>query len=521
MRYQLPKAAGTPEDIIKRFEVAKKRKEHWRTYLQEGFDYAIPHRETFYTHQRGQERNTHLYDSTAIEGVKEFVSRVQSTVIPPWRQWTKLRPGSLMPEELQDDPELQEQLDNATRTFFTYLNHSNFSVQSAEALMDYAVSTGCLLFDEGDDQNPFSFQAIPLAEVYIEEGPTTLVETVWREHEPLCRNLPHLYRDPDLGDELKKKAKDQPNARVTVIEGVIYVPELGDDPYLAVAIEKKKKRVLWATQYRTTPWVVFRAPTVPGEVYGRGAVLDVLPDIKSANKMVELILKRAAYSVSGVYTAAADGILNPYTIRLEPGIVIPVGSNDSGNRSLDILPMGGEPNFASLVLEDLRNNIKKALFNNMRRAEGPVKSATEIAIDNRELLEHMGASFGRLQTEFVERIVKRGVDILVRKGLIPPITINGAEITLQHTSPLARAQDMEEIESIQQYLMVMGQVAQIDPQAFAMNVQVNEIGREVGQRLGIPASLMVGEDEQQERMDAQEEAQAAMVQQAAGQLQAV
>jgi hypothetical protein len=507
MNYKLPKEAGTVGNLLKRFEEAKKRKEHWVSLLQEAYDYAIPHRETFYKHHKGQKRNDHIFDSTAIEATKEFVSRIQSTVVPPWRDWTRLMPGAMLPEEIQEDVQVQEQLDDATKVFFTYLNHSNFALQSAEALMDYAVSTGCLLFDEGDDENPFSFKAIPLAEVYPEEGPTTMIETVWREHEPLVRNIEHMYDDPDMGEELKKKAKDSPSARCTVIEGTVHVPGL-EEPYIAVAIELKTKRLLWAAQYKTTPWIVFRSPTVPGELLGRGPVLDVLPDIKTANKMVELILRRASYSVSGVYTAVADGVLNPYTMKLSPGTVIPVGSNDTRNPSIGLLPMGGEPDFSMIVLEELRRNIKRALFNNLRTAEGPVKTATEISIDNRELLEYMGASFGRLQTEFVERIVKRGVDILVRRGLIPPMKINGTEITLQHTSPLARAQDFEEIENIERFI---GLIGQLGPEAIQQNIQVHELGRAIGKRLGVDTDLLVSEEEQEERREAQEEASAAMI----------
>lgn len=509
MKYQLPPEAGSIETILERFDESKRRKDHWVDLLQEAFDYAIPHRETFYTHAKGQKRKQHLYDSTAIEAVKEFVSRVQATVIPPWREWTKLRPGTLLDEDAQDDIDIRDNLDNITKKFFVFLNHSNFALQSAEALMDYAVSTGCLMFDEGEtNERPFEFKAIPLAEVYLEEGPSTLIETVFRLHNPLCRNLEHMYPNADLGEQLKKKAKEEPSARCEVVEGVVHVPNMEEFPYVCVAIEKKTKRLLWCTKYRTSPWIIFRAPTVPGELFGRGPVIDVLEDIKSANKMVEFILKRAAFSAAGVWTAAADGILNPYTMKIAPGTVIPVASNGTGDRTLDALPMGGEPNFATLTLEDLRRNIKRALFNNMRTADGPVKTATEIAIDNRELLEHSGATFGRLQTEFVERIVKRGMDIMANKGLIEPIKIDGIEYTLQHTSPLARAQDFEEIEGIQMFLQIMGSLG---PEVMDMNVELMELGRTLGAKLGIDADLIKSKKVQVQRTQAQEDASAAMI----------
>lgn len=508
MKYKLPAGTGSVADIIKRCEQAKKRKEHWTNTLQEAYDYAIPNRETFFEHHKGQKRTDHLFDSTAVEAVKEFVSRIQSTVIPPWRNWTRLLPGILIDEELREDKDLRENLDQATDKFFVYLNHSNFALQSAEALMDYAISTGCLMFDEGDDNQPFNFKAIPLAEVFLEEGPTTMVETVFREHEPLIRNIKNLYKGADLGEDLERKGKMDPNARCKVIEGTVYFEDLGDEPYVTVAIEVETQRLLWMTTYRTSPWIVFRSPTVPGEIYGRGPVLDMLPDIKSLNKMVEFTLEAAAFSVGPVYTAASDGIINPYTMKVRPRTVIPVGSNDTRNPSLAVLPQGGSPDFAMMKIEEIRRNIKRALFNNLRTADGPVKTATEIAIDNRELLEYMGASFGRLQTEFVERIVRRGVEILERKGLIEKLRINGSEITLQHTSPLARAQDFEEIENIERFL---GTIFNLGPEVAQMNVEIIEIGRAIGHRLGVEESLLLSKSKQKQRITEQEEAAAGMI----------
>ncbi len=54
---------------------------------------------------------------------------------------------------------------------------------------------------------------------------------------------------------------------------------------------------------------------VAGEIYGRGPVITALPDIKTLNKVKELVLKNASLAIAGVYTAADDGVLNPNTIR--------------------------------------------------------------------------------------------------------------------------------------------------------------------------------------------------------------
>jgi hypothetical protein len=92
-----------------------------------------------------------------------------------------------------------------------------------------------------------------------------------------------------------------------------------------------------------SPWVISRYMKVSGEVYGRGPLLTALPDIKTLNKTLELLLKNASLAVSGAYTAADDGVLNPQTVKIVPGAIIPVARNGGPQGdSLKPLPRSGD-----------------------------------------------------------------------------------------------------------------------------------------------------------------------------------
>src|SRR3546814_6808214 len=58
--------------------------------------------------------------------------------------------------------------------------------------------------------------------------------------------------------------------------------------------------------------------------------MKALPDIKTANKVVELILKNASIAVTGIWQADDDGVLNPATVRLVPGAIIPKAQGSAG-----------------------------------------------------------------------------------------------------------------------------------------------------------------------------------------------
>lgn len=493
MKYNKPSELGTTEDLVKRFQAAKKQRSTWQTHLRECYEYALPQRNTMTQFSRGQKKNEDIYDSTAVVGTQKFASRLQATLIPPWREWSMLVPGSEIPED--EHEKIQPVLDDITKIIFDHINHSNFSTQAHESFLDLAVSTGVLALEENDTaESALEFHSAPLAEIYPEAGPWGTIETVWREHKVPARHIDRLWPGAELSETMKKKASERPDEKCSLIEGTIYLPKRGY--WHQCVLEEASKEYIFGQDYEVSPWIVFREYVVPGETLGRGRIMQVLPDIKTANKVVEYVLKNAALAISGVYTAADDGVINPYSIRLTPGAIIPVGSNDNANPTLRPLDRSGDIQFSALVLDDLRKRINKALFAEpFGEVDSPVRSATEMAIRNQELVQDSGSAFGRMQTEFVEKIIKRAVSILKRAGKIPDIRVDGKEVTIKHTSPLARAQDQDDLVAVNQYLQTVGQLG---PEVLGLGTKLEEFPRYIGKKLGLDADLLRTEVEREE-----------------------
>lgn len=493
MKYNKPSELGTTEDLVKRFQAAKKQRSTWQTHLRECYEYALPQRNTMTQFSRGQKKNEDIYDSTAVVGTQKFASRLQATLIPPWREWSMLVPGSEIPED--EHEKIQPVLDDITKIIFDHINHSNFATQAHESFLDLAVSTGVLALEENDTaESALEFHSAPLAEIYPEAGPWGTIETVWREHKVPARHIDRLWPGAELSETMKKKASERPDEKCSLIEGTIYLPKRGY--WHQCVLEEASKEYIFGQDYEVSPWIVFREYVVPGETLGRGRIMQVLPDIKTANKVVEYVLKNAALAISGVYTAADDGVINPYSIRLTPGAIIPVGSNDNANPTLRPLDRSGDIQFSALVLDDLRKRINKALFAEpFGEVDSPVRSATEMAIRNQELVQDSGSAFGRMQTEFVEKIIKRAVSILKRAGKIPDIRVDGKEVTIKHTSPLARAQDQDDLVAVNQYLQTVGQLG---PEVLGLGTKLEEFPRYIGKKLGLDADLLRTEVEREE-----------------------
>jgi len=252
---------------------------------------------------------------------------------------------------------------------------------------------------------------------------------------------------------------------------------------------------------------------VAGEVYGRGPLITAMPDVKTLNKTLELLLKNAALAVSGVYTAADDGVINPQNIRIEPGAIVPVARNGGPQGpSLQPLPKSSDFNVAQIVINDVRMNIKKMLLDDTLPPDNmSARSATEVVQRRNELAQNLGAAFGRLITEAMIPIVKRVLFIMDQTGLIDmPLKVNGGEVKIVPISPLAQAQNMDELNDVMQFAQI---VAGMGPEAM-ITIKRDEIIDYVAERLGVPARLLTTQDEREQIAQ-----QAAQVQMAAQQQQ--
>lgn len=490
----IPKGLGNMENLIKRFGEAKKLWELWRSLHQEAMDFAAPERETFNLRSPGQRKNRHIFDSTAVDGLVQFSNRIQKSIVPPWMRWMELQAGSNTPKEERDG--LKPALELITDEFFTNLNHSNFSTEITPALSDLGIGTGAIMIEEGafgDDQEVFKFTNVPLAELYPENPYGGRIKTVWRQHEVGAGSLKEVWSNIELTPQLEELAKKEPHTKVTIINGIVF--NTVTRKYEHIVILEKEKALLYHQTFNTQRLIVFRWHVTPGEVFGRGPILQMLPDIRTANKIVQFMLENSALQMAGVFTGKDDGYFNPNTVRIAPGVIIPVNSNSSSDPSLAALPLSGNLSVGEAMLEKLQDGIKKALLAEpFGEITDPVRTATEQMLRNNDMLERRGASFGRLKSELVEPLVAAGVDILTERGIVAKVTINGKDVTIKQTSPLAKAEEQEDFQSSQIWLNSIAQLSQIlgpdiGPALLVGAVAVEKLPKYWADKLDIPSDL--------------------------------
>jgi len=505
-------AKMTVEQIIKRFNSAKARKEQWESVYEDCYRFALPNRnlyEGYYTGKSvGQNKMADVFDSTAISSTQRFANRIQSGLFPPQNNWCRLEPGNDIPEDQR--VEVQRILDVYSENMFTIIKNSNFDLAMGEFLLDLCVGTAVMLIEEGDELMPIQFTAVPMYLVYFEEGAYGRVENVYRALRLKAEQIPVQFPDAELNETLKRKIKDNPIEEIEFLEATVKDLETGKFSYCIIFQQEKFKMV--ERKLNFSPWVVSRYMKAAGEVYGRGPLTAAIPDIKTLNKTKELLLKNASLAIAGVYTAADDGVLNPNTVTLKPGAIIPVARNGGPQgESLRPLSRSGDPQLSQIVIDQLQMSIKKILLDeSVPRDDMSARSATEIQQRIQELAQNLGSAFGRLITEVMTPVVQRTLQIMDAQNLIElPLKVNGLEVTIKPVSPIAMSQNQEKINNLLQFAQI---AQQLGPEG-QTSVKIGAAADFIADNLGIPAEVRNTAEEraaliEQAAMMAQQAAQA-------------
>ncbi len=465
----------------------------WEPIWRDCYTYALPLRSGFATPEA--RRADPLFDGTAPDAVDQLAASLLAELTPPWSRWFNLTAGTDLPADEAADA--APVLDDIGATLQGHFDRSNFLVEMHQCYLDLVTGgTAVLLFEEAPPGagSAFRFRAMPLADVWIEESGTGRPETVFRRTDlPLERFLQRFPDAPLAPEEARARAEGGEagaDRRIAVIEAtrrqdgkVRYTAFRQDPPDRRAATG----RPLATGVFSESPAIAFRWMKAPGEAWGRSPVMKALPDIRTANKVVELVLKNASIAVTGMWQADDDGVINPANIKLSPGVVIPKAVGSEGLKPLDA---PGRFDVSELVLNDLRQRIRRALLvDKLGQIDSPRMTATEVLERKAEMARLLGATFGRLQSELLGPLIDRGLAILRRRREIPPVSVDGRTIALSYASPLAQEQAHRDIRTVTGWAELVGRLGPAGSAA----VDAARAARWAGRILGVPAALIAPE----------------------------
>lgn len=505
---------------------ARSRRSTFEQHWDDVAKLTLPHLQYTFnldnTNTPGQEYGKEMFDTTAAIALGRFAAAMNSSLTPMGARWHSIRIADPVLNARRD---VRLWCDKVTDIMFhyRYAAAANYSSQQYEGYVNQgAFGTSGMLITAPREKGVkgLRYKNVHLGELFVAENYEGVVDKVWRRYKTSLRNVIATWPDAlvDLKDSLEDKLNKNPEEKVWVVHHICPRDNWSERPVTGKAMRYASYYVLEAESYlleeggfRTFPLPVSRMSPAPGEMYGRGPAMQVLPSIKGLNAQRKTILKQAHRAVDPVLLAHDDGILEG--VNLMPGAVNYGAVSAEGRRLVDILPTGNI-NIGVDTMQDERQSINDAFFVTLFQilVDQPQMTATEVLERAREKGALLAPSFGRYQTEGLGRQIQREYEVLLSQKLIPkpPQALIEANPTweVEFDAPLNRQIKAEAAAGFQRTIQFATEIANVTQDPSIFDVFDMDIAlRDIAQSTAVPEKYLVDDATIQAKRAGRQQAQ--------------
>lgn len=510
--------------LIQHYQVLWQQQANFRSLWNVTAQFVMPAWDNFVGEfAEGVNRNTRIFDSTAIIANERFAACMEAMLTPRSQIWHKLKPAD---EELADNPSIQRYFDTVNKILFgaRYHPEANFASQTDECYMSLGGYGNNLMFIDECVGKHIRYRSVPLSELCWALNHQGSVDTVYRKFRYSAKQAVQHWGKDRVPTSIQRVLATNPFTEFDFLHVIRpnedYTPfSYGDKGkrFECWYIFLGDKSVIERAAYRTFPCAIGRYRVAPREHYGRGPATTCLPDIRTANEMVKTGLRAGQKAVDPPILLAEESVLNNFNQR--------PGANNYGMLSADgkqlAQPFESKGNFEiqQEMMNETRTVIRDTFLNTLFQilVQNPNMTATEALLRAQEKGELIAPAMGRQQSEFLGPLIHREIDILEEAHQLPPPPIellrSGRGWDIEYTSPLARALRAEEGTAIMNTVSDIAQMANLDRSVLRI-MDFHDAVREMAQIRGCPAKLILSEDQVQILM-AQDQKQSQEAQMAA------
>lgn len=531
--------SGRASQICKRLGELRAERAKYEAHWTECYKYGAPERQQCFSGSSGTEgtrekQRADLLDSTAAESILIFVSNLIAGTTPANAIWFKA-----VPDGMDDQAELtpgEHWLEQVAQFLFRNIHGANFDSEIYDMIIDFAVAGWGVVYQDIDREKGggFTYQCWPIGECFIASTrPDGQVDTIYREYTKTAAQLVSEFGEHKVSDAVRNTYLTRPDDRFKIVHVIeprkvkasmtnrVLLPK--NMPFASYHVEVDGKNILKESGYNEFPCAVPRFRKISGSVYGIGIMSTALPEAKSANALMRDTLRSAEIDVLGFWIAEDDGILNPRTVRIGGGKIVTAGKVDSMKR----LDSGKGFQVADPLLDRIQSSIRRKLMaDSLQQHYNTPPTAAEIYARVDMIRQQLGPLYGRAQAELLVPILDRAFGLAYRAEALgeAPEDLQGRNLSFKFISPLARAQKLEEVASIERLMASLGSIIEVAPDALD-NINLDAVPQVLAAGLGAPTSIMRTTDElqayreqkaQAQQQAAAQEQEAAMAQQMTG-----
>jgi hypothetical protein len=507
------------------WEQAKTARALFDTYFESTARYVWPNQKNFTSRETpGSEKNLDLYDDTAPVNSKKYAAVLETLLTRRGTRWHRITASEA---PLRKIARVRDYYDEVLDVLFREREAKQagcYENLSQCYRSEGVLGNDCLFVDDRIDpitrrRDGIRYRMEPLQNVWVTRNWQGLVERVFRRYELPADQLPRLFDPSRIPEKWLSKAKDKPQDVAELLMVVEPNPDydpgnLYAKPYSVRDLLPNEKAVLRDEEngYDEMPFIFTSAERAPGEDYGRGIAMDLLPTIKTMNRMIRDMLRAGEKQADPPLLVADDGVLGvTRAVRLRAGTLTRGGISRDGKRMVDPLYTGANIGITEALLDHFRAKLDRAFFVDLFTllTERPQMTAAEILERANEKGVFIGPVVGSHQEQKLAPMTERELGILARQGRLPPMPRElveaGGSYVNEYETPAQQMQRAGDVNAISQTIADLRALADLDPDALEV-IDLRAAGRHIAELRGTPSKLVRSEAEVERRSRARLEA---------------
>lgn len=467
----------------------------------ECYDYSYPERGAGLNSSAAvpseyQPKKNRILDDTLADCVRILSSAIVSGTTPANSLWFGMSTGS----ENDDGEELSEEdrwFEDGSKTVFRNIHGSLFDPVAYEGAVDLTIAGWFVMYIDENPGGGYSFELWPISECFPSSSkPGHLVDTIYRETQFTVEQVVSEYGIDNVSQRVRSMhAAGKLDDKVKVCRAIYPRAVSAVDarmaknlPFASVHFESDGDHLLRESGYHEFPCVVPRWMLVPGTPYATGPASKALGSVRTLQDIKTLELANMDVAVAGMWLGVDDGVFNPRTAKIGPRKILTAASLDNMKR----LDAGADFNVAFSAEDRLQAQIRKVMLaDQLHPQDGPAMTATEVHARIQLIRQLLGPVYARLQAEYLQPLIERCFGIAYRAGILgaAPESIRGKSYVVRYVSPLARAQRMEEVTAIDQYVAGTLAVAEAHPDILD-TIDFDAAQKIKAEALGVPSKVI-------------------------------
>jgi hypothetical protein len=494
------------EELLDRWQACRTRRQTLDTVWDQLAQMYRPQREGFTSQvSQGSSRMTQVYDGEQIEAVDELANSIESMLTPASEKWIEIGTENRI-EAFDDDA--ARWCSEATDVLVDRMYDPRAGLQVAgPQVFGDLVTFGAapLRVGERSDFSSFLFRTSHLRDVHWYADEAGLPQTVYAR---MCLRGDQVQEKLDSGAwrhgvsrETAKLLEDDKNGTVKVDFLEVTTPRRDrnygsahvlDMPFAVYLVEIDARHLVDESGEQEQPWVIptWQVLDNGNDIWSPGR--RGLPDVLQLQAMAKTIL-RAGQRVVDPPIMTIGGAFSK--LNLSPGFVnffdpTVVAKLAGIQKLVQPLELAGNLQFGWEMLSTQRKKIADIFLRPVLRL--PDKSgmtATEVMRLNQDLVRLTDSPFGRLDTGYVQPLVERCFQTLLRQSIlvrfdpmrspfrpIPP-TLSGARVRFKFLNPITRARKVAETAQLATFFESMLPLIQARPEVLD-NVDLDAVVRD-------------------------------------------